>query len=83
MCVYLGFDLSALFTYAKHAVSAITYPGEPLGEDGHMDDFVSGGGIVSELLPKLDLYMCGKSGNLMRSISSAEKEKQRLIIKKG
>ena len=48
-----------------------------------MDDFVSGGGIVSELLPKLDLYMCGKSGNLMRSISLAEKEKQRLILKKG
>lgn len=48
-----------------------------------MDDFVSGGGIVSELLPKLDLYMFGKSGNLMRSISLAEKEKQRLILKKG
>lgn len=48
-----------------------------------MDVFVSGSGIVSELLSKLDLYMCGKSANLMRSISLAAREKQRLILKKG
>lgn len=48
-----------------------------------MDVFISGGGIVSELIPKLDLYSCGQSGSLMRSISTEAKEKQRLILKKG